>query len=78
MLVKLIRRRGKKFRGSNIAVHKVFHNVAPMRPGKRISIESANRTTTTNHVSQKTPRAMVRDYGKLTQRNIGSQELQAE
>lgn len=78
MLVKLIRRRGKKFRGSKIAVHKVFHNVAPMRPGKRISIESANRTTATKPCQLKTPRTRLENCGKLTQRNIGSQELQAE
>ena len=54
MLVKLKRRSGRKFRGSKIAVHRVFHNVAVMSLGKRISIESANRTTATNDVSQQT------------------------
>lgn len=51
ILVKLKRRSGKKLRGSKIAVHRTFHIVGVMIPGKRISIESAKRTTVTKGVS---------------------------
>lgn len=48
MLVKLNRRSGKKLSGSKMSTHNSFHVAAVMSPGKRSSIESANKTTITN------------------------------
>lgn len=54
MLVKLKRRSGRKLSGSRTRTHNSFHIIAVMSPGKRSSIESANKTTS-NPLAKRIP-----------------------
>ena len=44
MLVKLNKRKGRKFRGIMISAHTTFHSVTPRNPGNKRCRESAKRT----------------------------------